>query len=204
MDVGALGASGNATAEFSDQFTIMAPGLAGTTGTLTVAFGLASFVNVDGGVGSGCSGASQVGYGINASLTGGGHGQLIQSGTWTDYPCFGTHTFTGTPPGSFSFTGTVFFGAPAGLTVILSANSNESWLDTFSGAATAEGDFAHTLTWGGFTQVRDANGNLVTNYTLTSDSGTDWSKPVAVPEPATISLVATGLVALGARRRDRS
>ena len=169
-----------------------------------MAFGLASFVNVDGGVGSGCSGASQVGYGINARLTGSGNGQSIQSGTWTDYPCFGTHTFTGSPPGNFSLTGTFIFGAPSVLTMILSANSNESWLDGFSGAATAEGDFAHTLTWGGFTEVRDANGNLVTSYTVTSDSGTDWSKPVAVPEPATISLVATGLVALGVRRRRRS
>ncbi|HUL02435.1 MAG TPA: hypothetical protein VLV16_04285 [Gemmatimonadales bacterium] len=203
VSVSALGASGNAFASFSDNLTIMAPGLAGMIGSVRVVFGLASFVSVDGGVGSGCSGSAQVSYGVVASLSGGGgSGSSNQSGTWTDYPCFNTHTFSGTPPGIFSLTAPVLFGSPAQLSVNLSALSNESWLDFASGSATAEGDFAHTLTWGGFTEVRDAQGNLVTNYSVTSDSGTDWSKPA--PEPATAVLVATGLIALGASRPVRA
>ncbi|HXK24942.1 MAG TPA: hypothetical protein VMS55_19895 [Myxococcota bacterium] len=77
--VGSLGAGGNASAEFSDVFTVTAAGLTGTTGTITAAFGLAAFVVVDGG--GGCDGSAQVSYGVSANVTGGGFGFSTHSGT---------------------------------------------------------------------------------------------------------------------------
>jgi len=123
---------------------------------------------------------------------------LIQSGTWTD-DCFHPNTFSGTPPGTFSLPITAHFGSPIQLSVILSASDAASWDYLTPGAATATGDVAHTLTWGGFTEVRDAQGDLVTDYTVTSDSGTDWSKPV--PETGTVLLMGAGIVGLAMRNR---
>ena len=68
-----------------------------------------------------------------------------------------------------------------------------------------------TATWGGFLEVRDAQGNLVTDYTVVSLSGVDWSKPVAapVPEPGTLMQMLLGIAVLltlqaAARMRRRA
>lgn len=63
---------------------------------------------------------------------------------------------------------------------------------TYSGLC----DFSSTLTLAGI-EVRDANGNLVSGWTVTSDSGTVYP----VPEPATFAILAGGLLALRRRRR---
>jgi hypothetical protein len=75
-------------------------------------------------------------------------------------------------------------------------------LDIF-GDVTAERDqiadfdaeFQHTLLWGGIESVRDATtGAPITDWTITSDSGFDYSKPADVPEPSTAALLAIGCV----------
>jgi hypothetical protein len=57
-------------------------------------------------------------------------------------------------------------------------------------------DFSHTATWGGMT-ITDASGNLITGWTVTSQSGFDYSQPfVDVPEPSTFALLAIALPGL--------
>lgn len=65
-----------------------------------------------------------------------------------------------------------------------------------------ESDFSHTLSWGGITDVLDANGNSVSGWTVESLPGVDlrtpaWDVPATtVPEPATWALMAVGLVGI--------
>ena len=65
-----------------------------------------------------------------------------------------------------------------------------------SGRAIAIGDILHTLEWDGITSVTDADtGALVTDWTLTADSGFDYTRAAAVPEPASLLLLGTALSA---------
>lgn len=66
-----------------------------------------------------------------------------------------------------------------------------------------ESSFANTARWLGASV--EANGAPVSAFTITSDSGFDYAT-AAVPEPTTLSLIASGLVGLIllARRRPRT
>jgi hypothetical protein len=100
-------------------------------------------------------------------------------------------TFTGTP---LDF----LFGVPFDLNVFLSASA-QAVAGVASFTSTASADLGSTLEWGGILELRDGAGNLVTDYAVTSESGTDWSQPV--PEPATVVLVAMGLLPLATAAR---
>lgn len=62
-------------------------------------------------------------------------------------------------------------------------------------------EFGNTLRWGGIAAVRDASGNALQDYTITSAEGFDWVSPV--PEPGAAALLAAGLALLGWRERQR-
>jgi hypothetical protein len=63
--------------------------------------------------------------------------------------------------------------------------------------ANGTSNFGHTLSWGGIDSVTDANGNPVTGWTITSDSGFDYTQPfVDVPEPSTFAFLAVALPGL--------
>jgi len=67
-------------------------------------------------------------------------------------------------------------------------------------------DASHSLYWNGISSVTDGNGRAVTAYSLTSDSGTDWTRNFAVspvPEPATWAMMLGGLGLLGAATKRR-
>ncbi|MGB5395911.1 MAG: hypothetical protein WBN96_02075 [Gammaproteobacteria bacterium] len=74
---------------------------------------------------------------------------------------------------------------------------------TSFGLNSSDTDFYNTLTWGGIDSIT-VGGNELTDYSILSESGTDWSV-AAVPIPAAGVLFAFGLVSLGftARRRSR-
>jgi hypothetical protein len=84
-----------------------------------------------------------------------------------------------------------------------------------SDGASANSNFGSTGTWGGISEVRLADGTVVTDYRLVSDSGFDWRNgygsaatpiPTPVPEPGTWALMLAGLAVLGrvaARRGTR-
>lgn len=65
--------------------------------------------------------------------------------------------------------------------------------------AQAYGDFSHTFRWGGVQQVLDADGHVITDWTVVSGSGTDYAVANAVsvvPEPATWLSLSLGLLVM--------
>jgi hypothetical protein len=77
---------------------------------------------------------------------------------------------------------------------------------TPNSAALATVQFDRSLRWGGVSEVRDANGNLVTDYTFVGDSGFNYALPAPgsvnpVPAPPGAVLLAVGGVGLVAVRR---
>jgi hypothetical protein len=81
--------------------------------------------------------------------------------------------------------------------------NDQNILNAQGGTAEAVLSLGHTFTWGGITSVTDADtGEPISNWTLTSTSGTDWAT-AAVPEPSSLVCIAGGiaLLALGRARR---
>jgi hypothetical protein len=73
--------------------------------------------------------------------------------------------------------------------------------DRHGGTASAVVDMGHTFTWSGVTSITDGDtGEPITDWTLTSASGTDWANPT-VPEPCTLVLLALGAMALFSGRK---
>ena len=71
-------------------------------------------------------------------------------------------------------------------------------------SADSMADMGHSIAWGGITELRDANGQLVADYSAVSaTSGFDYRSAYvsAVPEPGTGALLLTGLAWLARRRR---
>lgn len=98
-----------------------------------------------------------------------------------------------------SFSVTVKLGTPFELGIFSRASAGTAGAgpNWFSEATS---DFASTLTWQGVSGVT-LGGNAI-NYTLSSESGIDWTQPFApVPEPSTWLLFGGGLLALVLRRR---
>ena len=63
-------------------------------------------------------------------------------------------------------------------------------------------DFTHTVLWGGAGSVVDVNGVANPTFTVASASGFDYNQ-AAIPEPATLGMLATALVSMLAGRRRR-
>lgn len=73
--------------------------------------------------------------------------------------------------------------------------------------ADSQSDMGHTLAWAGITELRDANGVLVSDFSAFSvGSGFDYRNAyvAAVPEHGTLALFAAGLALLGLQRRRRA
>lgn len=74
-----------------------------------------------------------------------------------------------------------------------------------NGPSSAYSAFENTIVWEGITGVRTAAGAAVTDWTVTTASGSDWvlGPRAVVPEPATWALLAAGLTILGLTARHR-
>jgi hypothetical protein len=72
-----------------------------------------------------------------------------------------------------------------------------------AGSFNVAADVSGSLHWGGIESVTDEFGNLITDWTVTSGSGFDYSQPFGVPEPSCLLLVASALFARLAVRRGR-
>ncbi|OWQ47791.1 hypothetical protein CDL60_08045 [Roseateles noduli] len=92
------------------------------------------------------------------------------------------------------------------LTAVVSDDSNAP----FNASATTWIDLSRSLYWDGVTGMQNADGGVVTDYTVTGANGLDYRQSFAaaavVPEPGTWALMLAGLGALAAlvRRRGAS
>ena len=69
------------------------------------------------------------------------------------------------------------------------------------GTSTTSAMFSNTFQWLGTAQVLDSEGNPI-DFTLQSESGTDWTV-AAVPLPGALGLLASGVLGLGVAWRRR-
>ncbi len=100
----------------------------------------------------------------------------------------------------------VEFEVGYGMTLNGSANPDNNVLQSLDGLGGFEADVSGSLHWGGIVSVTGPGGIIPRDqWSITSESGFDYSKPFGVPEPSSIVLLSLGLCAwLGrARRRGR-
>jgi hypothetical protein len=203
---GELLGSGDGVAEWTDQFTIIPANhaLASSMGTLTFSLPFSGSGMADAGGVTNTTNLTFAQYtvSVDAGVCASGPCNFSKQGSWADRrPIGGGLEFTGDPVAGFSQISVPFqFSVPAPLHVKLTVET-QAVVGTEAVTATASADFAHTLTWGGFDQVKDSQGNVVTAYTVTSDSGLNYAAPV--PEPSTAALLAAGLGCVSALRRQR-
>lgn len=198
------GVSSNANASFRDTLTISAPGLDGTSGTISFR------LLVDGGfAGSssatirGCTEASWF-FVILADDGDGGAASVFDSTRGEDGTC--------TPGGTLELLTSVdvvgaplrfTFGTPFSLEgeMGLSLNTaSDGGQYSFLSAT-----FLHTGALGGIASLRDASGRRVDDFSISAVSGVDYTRSFAtspLPLPPTIWMAAIGLAGL-ARRRHR-
>ena len=113
--------------------------------------------------------------------------------------------------GLYSFDMPFTLGTPFVLAATLTAETR-----TFGSSGVddveANSDFASTGTWGGISSVRLTDGTVVSDLSVGSDSGFDWSLPysavvppvTSVPEPGTLALLMAGLGLTGCAVRRRA
>ena len=87
------------------------------------------------------------------------------------------------------------YGTPIDLTLEFGPRTRAYLTEGF-----IEADLGHTVEWTGISNLMDASGSRVTDYTTLSASGFEYGA-AAVPEPA--SMVALGAGALAVLRRRR-
>jgi hypothetical protein len=204
-------AQASANASWYDTFTINAGVLDGEIGHLVVGFGVGGTLtsSFDESVRLGAS--VDVGYRTQLRLTNGsGSGQdVIENGGkrhLVDWQGARWERYGGYPlrdPGLWIISLDIKFGTPiqvsmwGDLYAYGTAFACDSGSCTYpESAISATADFGHTMYWGGFLSLTDAQGHGVTAYSVTSDSGFEY-RVSAVPLLPTHALLLSGLGLIG-------
>lgn len=202
----------NASGSFADQFVFSSPfAAAGSSGFATVA------LNISGSL-------QQYFWGPNASgnsLWGRSRaewraGIVINGVAWEGFQHVDMtngveNGYGNAAPGTYLFNIPVVFGNTLDLYLYASVQSHSSVSNSYGVSNTDQiiamghASFGNTFAWGGVTELRDANGALITDFTAVSaTSGFDYANAYvsAVPVPAAIWLMGSGLLGLiGMARR---
>ncbi len=190
---------GVAMAYFRDDFLFDAPGQTGQNGTFTFSLRITGSLSVA----LRNSGSENFGSGFSTAtafltlqknavsfINGSTRERVLSDGTTSNIgDPFLNRTSTFTVP----FT----FGTPFELKVGLQVQTSSR----AEFGADAIADLGHTLEWGGIASVNDSSNNPVSNYTLTTGSGTNFTQPIPEPGVATLLGIGAAAVLLALRRR---
>jgi hypothetical protein len=173
---------------WQDTITVDSPGLTGQLGMVHGSLHLEGFIDVTG------SASGTLALDLTTSLASSGLKHV---------QCFGeSPVCDGSSPPRFYAESipvdwTVRFGEPGIFGVDISTAIDRNSISTAPG--TGDLDFGSTASWTGIDSVT-AGGNPV-SFTITAESGTDWTQ--AVPEPSHAALLLTGATVLSATARPR-
>jgi hypothetical protein len=207
--ISALAGNGGAQASFTDALRFENAALTGKAGMATIAYYLDYDFSV-GATGDGYSNGSlsfiaTVGSNYSWILdyqTTSGAGYLMYE--YRDP--FGQGRSYGVPPSNYLYVTTDFTWGGGFNTNFEIQSSIGSYVPS-NGRGTATYDLAGMGYWAGIVSVT-ADGQNVSDYTLSSLSGKDYSKSFVpandVPEPATIAIFLAGLALLGVQRARKA
>ena len=189
---------GSGRASFRDDFLFDAPGLTGTAGSVTVRFTISGTLAVTKNGTPNYSAAmsntfAEAAYAFGVDLD--SSNQVSQRRRW-DGTSSGT-LFLGVPQErTLNFT----FGTTLENVMLRISSTVAAAGEGFTYASNSTSDLS--AAWGGFVEVRDNGGNVVSNYSFSSSSGSNYVQPV--PEPASAALVLLGGAMFVGTRRSRS
>ena len=208
---GYFGIHATNSAYFRDDFLFESTGRAGTTGTVQIKFTvdgtLAVQRNSSPGYQAGIDSTvrATADYTFKAGTNGPSFSKNESLRTAVYAAAQGVAAHTGSPFLGIEqiYTVPVTFGTVLeGVELRINTNAQSIGRPDFSSSALA--DLSHTANWGGFGEVRDAAGNLISDYTFTSASGFNYTQSfTAVPEPSSLILGMLGCSAFALRRRLR-
>lgn len=190
-------ARSDSTIGFQDRLTFLRAGTpAGTMGTMTGHLLLSGSVDASSAISPYTISAASAVVTVNSP------------GASANLRAYGDRAATGNMPAVLTFTLPVQFNTPnfTLLFVQLQTAVNTSALNQYGAtwAAAANAKFFNSAEWGGIDAVYDAQGHALTDWSVSSASGFDYTRSYAaqvVPEPGTWLMLLTGLAALGFTRR---
>jgi hypothetical protein len=200
-------------AYFADDVNILADGMAGNafvTANLLVSGNLVAGNNDNGGGFSASQFFLSTTGGVQIdghSSVGVGRDLVVRDYGWTLTTSEGTINGFDDMFRLYTFDIPILLGTDFSLSVRLDGYASVSAIldQSNPGFAFASYDLGHSLYWAGISALRDANGNLITDYSLTSGSGVDYRNslvPVSsVPELPAFWLLLSGLVGLSLLKR---